>query len=181
MAVIDDRAAIEVDPEVKGRVLDFIRERKRVTVEDVRREFFPDEMGAPYLYLDQLAAEGHTYPISRELEPTQWLAALTPEDVAERQAALREAARERAERWSTGGPLRVRIKPTEKTRRHIPWAKISNGNTYRITDDETKALFGVNVVEFRRRFVAHCNRSGRKYRASRVVDHALTFRIEGRR
>ncbi|MFM9461336.1 hypothetical protein ACKI1K_00615 [Streptomyces scabiei] len=48
----------EPDPELLGWIGDFIRERKRVTVEDIRREFFPGEMSRPYLYLDQLKAEG---------------------------------------------------------------------------------------------------------------------------
>ncbi|MGW7169684.1 hypothetical protein ACWGH3_31305 [Streptomyces sp. NPDC054884] len=51
-------AVVDVDPELKGWVRDFIHKKERVTVEDVRREFFPDEIGAPYLYLDRLVAEG---------------------------------------------------------------------------------------------------------------------------
>lgn len=49
---------IKPDPELLGWVRDFIQERKRVTVDDVRREFFPGEVSTPYLYLDQLKAEG---------------------------------------------------------------------------------------------------------------------------
>ncbi|MFF1292885.1 MULTISPECIES: hypothetical protein [unclassified Streptomyces] len=49
---------IDPDPELLGWIRDFIRERKRITVEDVRREFFPDEVSTPYVYLDQLKAEG---------------------------------------------------------------------------------------------------------------------------
>lgn len=48
----------ELDPEILEWIRDFAQERKRVTVPDVRREFFPDEAGHPYLYLDWLQAEG---------------------------------------------------------------------------------------------------------------------------
>ncbi|MFI9757636.1 hypothetical protein ACIHFB_06805 [Streptomyces sp. NPDC051963] len=47
----------ELDPELLEWVRDFIEEKERVTVDDVRREFFPDEMGAPYPYLDRLVAD----------------------------------------------------------------------------------------------------------------------------
>lgn len=67
-------ADVDIDPELKSRVLDFIRERERVTVADVRREFFPDEMGVPYLYLDRLTAEGHLWVLpAADDGPMVWM------------------------------------------------------------------------------------------------------------
>ncbi|MFM9633868.1 hypothetical protein ACKI10_40730 [Streptomyces galilaeus] len=68
--------AVRLDLELKGRVLEFIHERGCATVDDVRQELFPGEMGVPYLYLDQLTAEGRLLAISEGLEPTQWFSVL---------------------------------------------------------------------------------------------------------
>ncbi|MGI5443343.1 hypothetical protein ACQEV4_40215 [Streptomyces shenzhenensis] len=58
----------DLDSELLEWVREFIYGRERVTVEDVRREFFPDEPRHPRLYLNKLKADGVIayYPSSRE-------------------------------------------------------------------------------------------------------------------
>jgi hypothetical protein len=65
--------AVELDPEVMGWLLDFIRERKRVTIDDIRREFFPDEIGTPYLYLDRLTEDGQLLFVPSEKDQASWI------------------------------------------------------------------------------------------------------------
>ncbi|MGI5443342.1 hypothetical protein ACQEV4_40210 [Streptomyces shenzhenensis] len=50
-------AVTDLDPELLGWVREFIREQESATVEDIAREFFPDEPDTARLYLDQAAAE----------------------------------------------------------------------------------------------------------------------------
>ncbi|MDX3541320.1 hypothetical protein PV729_07730 [Streptomyces europaeiscabiei] len=130
MAVIDNRAALDLDPELKGWVLDFIHERKRVTVEDIRREFFPDEMGAPYLYLDRLTAEGRARPVSEGLEPTRWSPVLVTES--------KETPRERR-------PDK-RVRPKKSTARSRAQA-LADGEVHELTWLEIEERFGFE--EFR--------------------------------
>ncbi|WP_329276230.1 hypothetical protein [Streptomyces sp. NBC_01451] len=117
--LIDNRAALRLNYELSCRVLEFVSERERVTAEDVRQEFFPGEMGTPYLYLDRLTAERLLLPVIGNDYPMSWIPAITPEEVAERQAALSDAARVRMqERWA-----RIREK-RERTRK--PKSRISH-------------------------------------------------------
>ncbi|WP_225075217.1 hypothetical protein [Streptomyces sp. CoT10] len=64
-------AVIDLDPELKGRILDFIRERECVTVADVRHELFPGDLTRPYFYLDQLTEEGHLWVVPGS-SPMAW-------------------------------------------------------------------------------------------------------------
>lgn len=47
-----------VDDELMEWVRDFIQGRERVTVDEIQREFFPDESDNPYSYLEALIADG---------------------------------------------------------------------------------------------------------------------------
>ncbi|MGD6762235.1 hypothetical protein ACOKM5_25220 [Streptomyces sp. BH097] len=66
----------EIDPELMEWVRDFTQEREQVTVEDIAREFFPDDAGAPYLYLDALKADKL---ITRDPESGEYHWAYKPE------------------------------------------------------------------------------------------------------
>ncbi|MFI6061193.1 hypothetical protein [Streptomyces sp. NPDC051286] len=50
--------AVDVDPELKGWILEFVWEKRWVNHRRITREFFPDDPGAAQRYLDQLKAEG---------------------------------------------------------------------------------------------------------------------------
>ncbi|MFE7278552.1 hypothetical protein [Streptomyces sp. NPDC057623] len=67
-------SAVDIDHEVKARILGFTRQRERVTIDDIRREFFPGQMGAPYYYLDQLREDGHLWVILSD-GPMTWTTA----------------------------------------------------------------------------------------------------------
>lgn len=84
---------IELDPELKEQILEFIRERERVTAQDVREEFFPGDITRPYLYLDRLTVEGRLGAVPGQgCEPSVWLPYVTPREAAKTRAAHRKTA-----------------------------------------------------------------------------------------
>ncbi|MFM9604182.1 hypothetical protein [Streptomyces turgidiscabies] len=99
-------SAVELDPELKDWVLEFIRGKERVTVEDVRREFFPGEIGAPYLYLDRLVAEG-AVKLKVRSQTYEWA----------------HRAKDRPKSDPVPKPKRVRITHGDCDHRNTPWAK----------------------------------------------------------
>lgn len=90
--IIDDRAAVELDAELLDWIRTFARERERVTIEDVRAEFFPGDISRPYLYLDSLTATGDLFVASAGDGPTSWVSVLRMADKAmDRRVKLRAA------------------------------------------------------------------------------------------
>jgi hypothetical protein len=161
----------ELDPELKARVLEFVRERRRVTVTDVREEFFPGDIPRPYLYLDALTAEDALFLLAfhDSREPTTWIPGKSPEGIAG------TTPRRKPKAWSDN-PIRLRIDSPQNGK--IPWPRLVNGNTYRITNAETRQMFGVSVVQFRSRLSAWCRSKDLSFRMTRVKDDAFAFRIE---
>ncbi|MFJ9996082.1 hypothetical protein [Streptomyces werraensis] len=80
----------ELDPELKARILEFVREREQATVSDVRRKFFPGDISRPYLYLDALTASRELFVMSVGDGPTTWASVQRMTDkAAARRAELR--------------------------------------------------------------------------------------------
>ncbi|MCX5524155.1 hypothetical protein OG342_14960 [Streptomyces bobili] len=65
-------AVIELDPEVKGRVLDFIRERGSVSPEDVANEYFPGNRRMALRCLEALYGAEDIYPSHRLGQGYRW-------------------------------------------------------------------------------------------------------------
>ncbi|NEB63522.1 hypothetical protein G3I61_28335 [Streptomyces diastaticus] len=175
----------ELNPELKARVLLFVRERERVSAVDVRAEFFPGDISRPYLYLDSLTASGDLLVVPSWDHPMTWVPVFNVTEMttkAESRSAELRAAR-KAEReagrpeWGKE-PRRVRAAYGVEPRPRVRWYRFSDGKPYHITGEVTQRLYGITSTNFRSRLLGHCKRRGWECQATDVVDDGLIFRIE---
>lgn len=188
-------AAVDVDLELMAWVRDFIREKERVTVEDIRTEFFPDEMGMPYLYLDRLVMEGHIFPIARGINPTHWLPVIEdskPPRIPVREPKLKPKrkrfshrdclhpnspwAKERCRR-QTGDPNRNPADFREKQLRSR-WGQFMDDEVHELTAKQVQELTGESTTphQFERRLRAHASNYGLKCSA-KSTENGIRFVI----
>ncbi|MGW1398467.1 hypothetical protein ACWCRF_07245 [Streptomyces sp. NPDC002405] len=66
-------AVIDLDPELKGWILDFIWDKRWVDQRRIVREFFPGESHTAQRYLDQLKADGSIREVTNGDGQVNWL------------------------------------------------------------------------------------------------------------
>ncbi|AXL88705.1 hypothetical protein C4J65_10480 [Streptomyces sp. CB09001] len=181
-------SAVELDLELLGWVRDFIHEKRRVTVDEVRREFFPDEAGHPYLYLDWITAEG-AIEWDHQTGVYEW--AHHPEFPS----GVESAQKPRRKRFSHRDCLhpnspwaKEQCRRTQDASRNPAdfrekklrsrWAQFMDDKVHELTAEEIQELTGENTTphQFERRLRAHASNYGLKCSA-KSTENGIRFVI----
>ncbi|MFC8464788.1 hypothetical protein [Streptomyces sp. NPDC057250] len=155
----------DLDPELMSWILEFIRQRGRVTREEITQEFFPGDVVTPYLYLDALTAK---YQISQAIysndanRPGTWFPIF--QNAAEK-AKYSPAQKKPAEK------KRGKPSPSHK------YGRFATGTVHTLTAEEISHQFDKDVKGFKVAVRAYARHCGMVFFSTKIPGGRLRFCI----